>query len=125
MVTMARDGRCRGRERTGASRLGCLSLTLALAVVGVPRKVVPADYCQNGYDAAMSPHLPGGLEELGGSKQKKQEVAGKGRPWPFQDGAPKSKRGGDKVPCCNPRCPGVAGRQSFRYDYAIGKGQSK
>ena len=29
------------------------------------------------------------------------------------------------MPCCNPSCPGVAGRQSFKYDYAIGKGQSR
>ena len=57
----------------------------------------------------------------GGQKQ----VAGKGRPWPFQNGAPTSKRGREQVPCCNPDCPGVAGRQSFKYADALeqGKGQ--
>ena len=55
---------------------------------------------------------------------KKSGNAGEGRPWPFPEGAPKPKRVGDKVPCCNPRCPGVGGRQSFKWDYAVGRGQN-
>ena len=55
---------------------------------------------------------------------KKSGNAGEGRPWPFPEGAPKPKRVGDKVPCCNPRCPGVGGRQSFKWDYAVARGQN-
>ena len=49
-------------------------------------------------------------------------VAGEGRPWPFQGGAPKPRQD-VKVPCCNPRCPGVSGRQSFKFANTVGKGQ--
>ena len=84
------------------------------------RRLLP-ELLRRGYEPPP-PWRSGGM---GGAKQKKKEVAGEGRPWPFQDGAPKPKRGGEKVPCCNPRCPGVAGRQSFKYDYAIGRGQNR
>ena len=98
MVTMARDGRCRGRERTGASRLGCLSLMLALAVVGVLRKVVPAEYCQNGYDEAKSPHLPGGLEELGAQSRRSKRLLVRGAPGLSRMGPPNPSGVATKCP---------------------------
>ena len=59
---------------------------------------------------------------MGGQKQKKSGGAGSGRPWPFQGGESKQHLG-EKVPCGNPRCPGIGGRQSFKYEKAIGRGQ--
>ncbi len=58
----------------------------------------------------------------GGGKQTKREVAGEGCPWPFQGGVPKPRQD-VKVPCCNPRCPGISGRQSFKFANSVGKGQ--
>ena len=127
MVTMAweaRAGRCRGRGRTAASRHGLLSLLLALALVGVPHKAVSADLCQNGYDEDQSPRHHGDLVEWRAQSNRSKGLQVRGAPGLFQRGAPKPKRGGDKVPCCNPRCPGVAGRQSFKWDYAVGRGQN-
>ena len=57
----------------------------------------------------------------GGGKQKR-EVAGAGDPWRFQGGASKPMQG-EKIPCCNPRCPGIGGKQSFKYKHAVGRGQ--
>ena len=57
-----------------------------------------------------------------GGKQAKGQAASMGRPWPFQGGAAKPKQG-EQVPCCNPNCPGIGGRQSYKPVHGIGKGQ--
>ena len=124
MVIMAKDGGCRGRGRIGDSKPGYHNLMLMLVVAGVLRNAVADDCYLNGYEA-VSPRRRGDQADVRAPSRTSQKLLAKGAPGLSRGGAPKSKRGGDKVPCCNPSCPGVAGRQSFKYDYAIGKGQSR
>ena len=70
-------------------------------------------------DGAPPPGRTGGKS---GGKQAKGQAAGMARPWPFQGGTTKPKQG-EQVPCCNPNCPGVGGRQSYKPVHGIGKGQ--
>ena len=117
-----KDGRCRAAGRVGVSEHGCLSLLMRLLLVAGLRKAVAADSCLHGFAENMNPpYHHGDLVGRGGGKQKR-EVAGAGDPWPFQGGASKPKQD-EKIPCCNPRCPGIGGKQSFKYKHAVGRGQ--
>ena len=81
------------------------------------RRQLP-EWLKRGYE----PPPPWRTGGSGGQKPKKKDGAGFGRPWPFQGGASKPHQG-EKVPCGNPRCPGIDGRQSFKYEKTIGRGQ--
>ena len=81
------------------------------------RRQLPAGLRRD-YEPPVPPWRSGGK---GGGKQKR-EVAGAGDPWPFLGGATKPAQD-EKIPCCNPRCPGLGGKQSFKYKHSVGRGQ--
>ena len=102
MVTMAKDGGCRGRGRTGASSLGCLSLMLALVVVGGLRNAVPDDYYQNGYDEAASLHRLGGLVGILARSRTSKRLLVKGAPGLSKEGPLKPRGAVTRCPVATP-----------------------
>ena len=81
------------------------------------RRQLPA-WLRREYEPPAPPWRSGGK---GGGGKQKREVAGAGDPWHFQSGASKLTQD-EKIPCCNPRCPGIGGKQSFKYKHAVGRG---
>ena len=100
---------------------GWLSLMGLLLVAGL-RKAVAADSCQNGSDESMSPHHHGDLVGWEDDSRRRKRLLVWDAPGLSRVGASKPNQG-EKVPCGNPRCPGIGGRQSFKYEKAIGRGQ--
>ena len=115
-----RDGRRMSRGRVGGRSPGWRSQLMRLLSVGGLRKAVPAGCCQIGSSEIMSPHHHGDLVGWEEESRRRKRLLVWDAPGLSRVGPPNQ---GEKVPCGNPRCPGIGGRQSFKYEKAIGRGQ--